>query len=297
MRIGMDIGGTKTEIVVLNPTGEALFKKRVATPDNYPDFIENIASLVALAESEAGSCDSVGICLPGAISPDTGRMKNANCTYLNGHKVREDLTEKLNRPVQLANDADCFTLSEATDGAAAGARSCFGVIIGTGCGGGLVYNGYLVSGPNAIAGEWGHNPLPGYHPDIDGPEYDCYCGRRQCIESFVSGTGMARVFRDTTGIEVSDARAVMELAEAGDPQALEHFERYLDSLARALGSIINVFDPEVIVLGGGMSNVQALYQRLPEKVAQYVFSDQLNTRILPAKYGDSSGIRGAAWLK
>ncbi|WP_252178667.1 ROK family protein [Endozoicomonas sp. 4G] len=299
MRFGIDVGGTKTEIVVLSDSGEMIHRERQSTPDNYPDFLDSIQAFIHTTEAHYGQASNLGLCLPGAISPDTGRMKNANTLYLNDQTVAEDLEQQLGRTVKLANDADSFTLSEATDGAAAGAKSCFGVIIGTGCGGGLVYNGQLIQGPNAIAGEWGHNPLPYYSAIIDGPDQHCYCGRKNCIETFVSGTGMAKRFREAYGYspqEIPDAKSVMARVKDADPLAVKHFNHYIDALARALAGVINIVDPEVIVLGGGMSNIQALYTELANTVPRYVFSDQLNTRIVPAKHGDSSGVRGAAWL-
>ncbi|KEQ19449.1 ROK family protein [Endozoicomonas numazuensis] len=299
MRLGIDVGGTKTEIVVLSNDGEIIHRKRQPTPGNYPDFIDSIEGLINTVQTHYGLASHIGLCLPGAVSPDTGRMKNANTLYLNDQTVSEDLEHRLGITVKLANDADAFTLSEATDGAAAGARSCFGVIIGTGCGGGLVYNGQLIQGPNAIAGEWGHNVLPYYHENTDGPNQPCYCGRQNCIETFTSGTGMTRRFRENYGYstkEIPDAQSVMAKVEEGNEQAINHFNHYVDALARALAGVINIFDPEVIVLGGGMSNIQVLYSELPNAVAKYVFSDQLNTRIVQAQHGDSSGVRGAAWL-
>ena len=299
MRIGLDVGGTKTEIVVLSENGDMVYRQRQTTPDNYPDWLTNIQSLVNAAIDVHGLVKSVGLCLPGAVSPDTGRLKNANTLYLNGREVGKDLEALLNLDIRLANDADCFALSEAIDGAAAGAASCFGIIIGTGCGGGLVFRSALLNGPNAIAGEWGHNPLPGYDESQDGSRQPCYCGRDNCIETFVSGTGMAKRFRelyDYSVEQVPDARRVMDMQAQGDANASSHFDHYVNALARSIASVINIIDPEVVVLGGGMSNVQALYDRLPREVPRYVFSDRFNTRIVQAKYGDSSGVRGAAWL-
>jgi fructokinase len=299
MRFGIDVGGTKTEIVVLSDSGKMIHRERQATPDNYPSFLMSIVKLISATEAHYGETSDIGICLPGAVSPDTGRLKNANTLYLNGQTVREDLEQKINKAIKLANDADSFALSEATDGAAAGANSCFGVIIGTGCGGGLIYNGQLIQGPNAIAGEWGHNLLPGYNELVDGPEQPCYCGRSNCIETFTSGTGMAKRFREKCHIsekEVPSAKAVLKKVNEGDEQAIQHFDHYINALARSLASVINIFDPEIIVLGGGMSNITELYEKLPAEVARYVFSDQLNTPIVQAKHGDSSGVRGAAWL-
>ncbi|WP_257287860.1 ROK family protein, partial [Endozoicomonas sp. SESOKO2] len=236
MRFGIDVGGTKTEIVVLSNSGEMIHRERQSTPDNYPDFLDSIQALIHVTEGRYGQTSNIGLCLPGAVSPDTGRMKNANTLYLNNQTVAEDLEQRLGRAVKLANDADAFALSEATDGAAAGARSCFGVIIGTGCGGGLVYNGQLIQGPNAIAGEWGHNPLPYYQESTDGPDQHCYCGRKNCIETFASGTGMAKRFREAHGFsarEIPDAKSVMARVQNADPKAIEHFNHYVDALARA----------------------------------------------------------------
>ncbi len=299
MRFGIDIGGTKTEIAALSDTGEILTRTRRSSPGNYQDFLINIQSMITDTEASIGQANNIGICLPGAVSPNTGLLKNANTQYLNGKNVAADLKQLLEREIKLVNDADAFALSEATDGAAAGAVSCFGVIIGTGCGGGLVYKNELISGPNAIAGEWGHNALPYYSKETDGPAQNCYCGRQNCIETFLSGSGMAKRYREKMNLgtdSIPDAHAVMTLVVEGEPSAVDHFQHYINALARSLASVINIFDPEVIVLGGGMSNISTLYNRLPEEVSQYVFSDYLNTKILPAFYGDSSGVRGAAWL-
>ncbi|MRI31896.1 transcriptional regulator [Endozoicomonas sp. OPT23] len=299
MRIGIDIGGTKTEIAVLSEDGEVRLRKRRPSPKNYQDCLINLQSMINETEAEVGPAVSIGICLPGAVSPDTGLIKNANTLYLNDRNVTADLKTLLGREIKLVNDADAFALSEATDGAAAGTRSCFAVIIGTGCGGGLVYQKQLITGPNAIAGEWGHNPLPYYSVEKDGPIQDCYCGRQNCIETFLSGTGMAKRYREKVNLDaktIPDAHAVMARFAAGELSAIEHFQHYVNAMARALASVINIFDPEVVVLGGGMSNISELYEHLPEEISHYVFSDHLNTKIVPAQYGDSSGVRGAAWL-
>lgn len=291
MRIGIDVGGTKIEIAALDDAGNERLRRRLPTPQgDYPATLQAIARLVALCERELGERGSVGVGIPGAESPSSGLIRNANSTCLIGRDLQGDLEQRLARPVRLANDADCFTLSEATDGAGAGARSVFGVILGTGVGGGLVFNGQLLQGPNGIAGEWGHNPLPWRRPD-DGPVRRCYCGKEDCIETFLSGPGWSA--RSQLG------RSATELAlaaEAGQADASAALERYCDQLARGLASVINLIDPEVIVLGGGLSNIAALYQRVPQRLLEHVFSDRLNTRLVAARHGDSSGVRGAAWL-
>ena len=294
MRIGIDLGGTKIEAVALDGQGKEQFRKRVRSPrGDYPGTIEAVASLVADAEAAAGS-STVGIGIPGAISPATGLIKNANSTWLNGRPLAEDLAARLARPVRLANDANCLALSEAADGAAAGYPVVFGVIIGTGTGGGVVVNGHAVVGANAIGGEWGHNPMP--WPDADEwPGGPCYCGRTGCIETMLSGPGMSRDHQASTG-EQLDATVVAERAAAGEPNAVRTLERYERRLARALASIINVLDPDVIVLGGGLSNIDRLYASVPTLWSEYVFSDHVATRLVKARYGDSSGVRGAAWL-
>ncbi len=288
-RIGIDLGGTKIEGVLLHADGRLEPRRRVATPQgDYQAILDAIAGLV----DHLDPCGRlpVGIGTPGARSPETGLLRNSNSTCLNGRPLLDDLQTRLGRPVRLANDADCFALSEASDGAAAGARSVFGVIIGTGTGAGIVIDGRLLAGPNAIAGEWGHNPLPWpAHDELPGPP--CYCGRHGCIETFLSGPGMAR--DHGTG---EDSRAIVAAAEAGDPRARATLDRYHDRLARALASVINLLDPEVIVLGGGMGQIRSLYTELPRRLPSYLFSDTLRTRIVPPRHGDSSGVRGAAWL-
>jgi len=295
MRIGIDLGGTKIEAVVLNDGGDIAFRERRATPrGQYDGTIDAIASLVEEAERSVGARCSVGIGMPGAISPATGVVKNANSTWLNGRHLREDLEARLARPVRLANDANCFALSEASDGAGAGAETVFGVIIGTGCGGGVVVRGGVLTGPNAVAGEWGHNPLPWpRHDERPGPP--CYCGKHGCLETFVSGTGLALDYETHTGARVP-ASDVVTRATSGDAAARAALDRYVDRLARGLATVVNLLDPDVIVLGGGMSNVATLYLEVPVRLPDYVFSDRVATRIVPPKHGDSSGVRGAAWL-
>jgi fructokinase len=294
MRIGIDLGGTKIEAVSLDAAGCERFRQRVRSPrDDYEGTLEAIASLVASAEQAAGAA-TVGIGIPGAISPATGLIKNANSTWLNGRPLAQDLTVRLGRPVRLANDANCLALSEAADGAATGQPVVFAVIIGTGTGGGLVVNGRTVVGANAIGGEWGHNPLPWPRPD-EWPGPPCYCGRTGCIETFLSGPGMSRDHERTTG-ERFDADVIADRAAQGNEHARATLERYEHRLARGLASIINVVDPDVIVLGGGLSNIDRLYARVPALWGEYVFSDHVATRLVRARYGDSSGVRGAAWL-
>jgi len=292
LRIGIDLGGTKTEAIALDrASGAELLRRRVATErGSYDGTIRVIRELVEGVEGELGRGGTVGIGIPGTISPRTGLVKNANSTWLIGKPFDRDLEAALGRPVRLANDADCFTLSEATDGAAAGADTAFGVILGTGVGGGLVVRGQLVRGPNAIAGEWGHNPLPWPGRD-ELPGHYCYCGKAGCIETFLSGPALERDF----GGKVS-AEEVVRLAEDGDDKAEGVLSRYEDRLARALASVINIFDPHVIVLGGGLGNVRRLYREVPRLWGEYVFSDAVDTKLVPPKHGDSSGVRGAAWL-
>ncbi len=296
MRIGIDLGGTKIEGIGLTDEGREIGRRRIPTPRDYRGTLAAIADLIHVIEAETGRHGrSVGVGLPGAPSPHTGLIKNANSTWLNGRPFVADLEVLVSRPVRVANDANCFALSEATDGAAAGAAVVFGVIAGTGTGGGVVVHGQVLTGPNAIAGEWGHNPLPWPEGD-ERPGPPCYCGRSGCIESFLSGPGLVRDY----GGEVT-ADAVVARAEAGEPRAVGALERYEHRMARALASIINVLDPDVIVLGGGMSNIERLYERVPRLWSAHVFSagaeaEPLRTRLARAKHGDSSGVRGAAWL-
>jgi fructokinase len=291
MRIGIDLGGTKIEGIFLDKQGDTLARRRLPTPaGSYPETVRAIVELVNLLEAAAGSRGTVGVGMPGAISPKTGVVKNANSTWLNGRPLDRDLEAALGRPVRLANDADCFALSEATDGAGAGAPVVFGVILGTGVGGGIVVDGRLLRGADAIAGEWGHNPLPWPEPgELPGPP--CYCGKAGCLETFLSGPGLARDHgQGLTGEEVA-ARAA-----AGEPAARVGLDRYADRLARGLASVVNVLDPHAIVLGGGLSRIDALYETVPSLMSKYVFSDRVAARLLPPRHGDASGVRGAAWL-
>jgi len=301
VRIGIDLGGTKIEGLALADDGRELDRRRIAAPrGNYDDTIRAVADLVDAIEAAARArLDEapkarVGLGIPGAISPATGVIKNANSTWLNGRRLADDLSQALGRPVRLANDANCFALSEATDGAAAGAAVVFGVIIGTGTGGGLVVNGEIVVGANAIAGEWGHNPLPAPEDD-ERPGPPCYCGRSGCIETFLSGPALARDYIALGGDDTS-AADIAARAGRGDDRALACLDRYERRFARAIASIINVVDPDVIVLGGGLSNITQLYDRVPKLWGAHVFSDRVDTKLVRAKHGDASGVRGAAWL-
>jgi fructokinase len=281
-RIGIDLGGTKTEAVVLD-RGREVFRKRIASPQgSYQATLDAISSLVR----DAGE-GTVGIGIPGTMSPATGLVKGANSTWLIGKPFRQDLEKALGRPVRMENDANCFALSEAVDGAGRGAKVVFGVILGTGVGGGIAIEGKVLTGRNAIAGEWGHNPLPAW-TDADLPHPDCYCGRKGCIETYLSGPGLSRDHEKRTGKRLT----AEEIVALGD----ESLSRYEERLARALGSVINVLDPDVIVLGGGMSNATRLYAEVPRLWGRYVFSDQVATRLERNVHGDSSGVRGAAWL-
>ena len=299
MRIGIDLGGTKIEALALDDNGVELSRRRAATPrGDYAGTIRALADLVAAVESEVGRRGSVGVGIPGAESLATGLIKNANSVWLIGKPLAADLAAALERPIRLANDANCFALSEATDGAAAGADVAFGVILGTGVGGGCVVGGRILAGVNGIAGEWGHNPLPWPRQD-EQPGPPCYCGLEGCIETFLSGPGLARDYalaRDHAPDGDIEATEIARLAAAGEAQAEAALERYCDRLARALSSVINLLDPDVIVLGGGVSNIAALYDSVPGRWGDYVFSDRVDTRLRPAKFGDASGVRGAAWL-
>ncbi len=295
MRIGVDLGGTKIEAIGLGGRGEVLARRRMATPrDDYDGTVAAIAGLVAGIEREAGARGSVGVGIPGAESLATGTIKNANSVWLIGRPFARDLAAALGRPVRLANDANCFALSEASDGAAAGAKVVFGVILGTGVGGGVIVDGQVLVGVNAIAGEWGHNPIP-WPADDERPGPPCYCGKRGCIETFVSGPGLARDHRAAGGDDLAPSE-IAARAAAGDGVAEAALARYEDRLARALATVINVVDPEAIVLGGGVSNLDRLYARVPARWGEYAFSDRVDTRLLRARHGDSSGVRGAAWL-
>ena len=295
IRIGIDLGGTKIEAIALGNDGILLVQRRIPTPaGDYGGIVCAVADLVHGIEREIGKQGSVGIGTPGAISPATGLLKNSNSVCLNGKPLDRDLSQALGRPIRIANDANCFALSEATDGAAAGAQVVFGVIIGTGTGGGIVVRGQILTGCNAISGEWGHNPLP--WPDaVERPGPGCYCGQTGCIETFLSGPGMARDHFEATGRRLT-AVDIAQSSAQGDAQAGVTLARYEDRLARALASIINVLDPEVIVLGGGMSNIGRLYGNVPGLWGRYVFSDRVDTRLVRARHGDASGVRGAARL-
>lgn len=290
MRIGIDLGGTKIEIIALDESGTPLARHRVPTPQgDYRATLDAIAALVRKVEDETQRVGTVGIGTPGAISRASGLLKNSNSTCLNGQPILDDLEQWLGRTVRIQNDANCFALSEAVDGAAAGAGVVFGVIIGTGTGAGVVVEGQVLTGPNAIAGEWGHNPLPWPRAD-ELPGADCYCGKQGCIETWLSGPGMARQH----GGEL-DAPAIVAAAPT-DARCAQTLCEYEDRLARSLAQVINILDPDVIVLGGGMSNIERLYQNVPRLWGRYVFSDRVDTRLCRNRHGDSSGVRGAAWL-
>ena len=295
VRIGIDLGGTKIEAAAIDAAGTILARRRVATPrDDYPGTLDAIALLVAGVEQQVGRAATLGVGMPGAISPAAGVVKNANSVWLNGQRFDRDLEAALGRPVRCANDANCFALSEAHGGAASGARVVFGVIVGTGTGGGVVVDGRVLTGPNAVAGEWGHNPLPWpRQEELPGPP--CYCGHHGCIETFLSGPALALDYRLATGRMLSPAD-IDRLAGRDDSAAEAALARYEDRMARALASVINVLDPDVIVLGGGMSNLSRLYSAVPRRWGEYVFSDRVDTRLVPPAFGDSSGVRGAAWL-
>ena len=294
MRVGVDLGGTKIEAIALADSGEIVARERVPTPPGYDACVDAIASVVTAVERTSGERGTIGIGIPGAVTPSTGLVKNANSVWLIGKPLGRDLEARLGRPVRLENDANCFAISEASDGAAAGAHVVFGVILGTGVGGGIVVGGRCLDGVNLIAGEWGHNPLPWMTPDeFPGPK--CYCGKLGCIEMFLSGPGFERDYALATG-EAATSRVLVSRAESGDAAAVAALERYHDRLARSLASVINVLDPDVIVLGGGMSNLPTLAESVLPRLPKYVFSDSVLTRVVCNKHGDSSGVRGAAWL-
>ncbi len=295
MRIGIDIGGTKIEAAALARDGTIRLRRRIATPQgDYAGILASVKALIEEVEAELGPAASVGVAHPGTVSPRTGLVKNANSTCLIGRPLDRDLAAALGRPVRLANDANCFALSEATDGAAQGAEAAFGVILGTGVGGGIVVAGRLLIGVNAIAGEWGHSPLP-WPRDDERPGPLCYCGQHGCIETFLSGPGLARDHRAITGEDAEPRRIAMRAAQ-GDPAAGRTLERYLDRLARSLATVINLLDPEIIVLGGGLGQIDAIYRAVPRLWGAYAFSDSVATKLVPPRWGDASGARGAAWL-
>ncbi|MCW8891471.1 MAG: ROK family protein [Sedimenticola sp.] len=295
MRIGIDLGGTKIEAMALDERGHCLFQSRTPTPvGDYQATLNTLVDLVHQAEQATGEKGTVGIGTPGSANPISGLMRNSNSTCLNGQALQPDLEKQLKRQVRLANDADCFALSEATDGAAAGITSVFGVIIGTGTGAGVVINGQLIPSINRIAGEWGHNPLP-WPTAEEQPGDRCYCGKNGCLETFLSGPGLCRDYQRESGIEVSGQQFAERLAQ-GNSEAETVMARYEDRLARGLASVINILDPGAVVLGGGLSNLERLYQNVPKLWSRYIFSDAINTLLLPPRYGDASGVRGAAWL-
>ena len=295
MRIGIDLGGTKIAAVLMNPAGEVLARYRTATPrDDYDGTVSTLVDVVRRLELEAGVSASVGLGIPRTNLASPRHVKNPNSVWLNGRPLERDFGHALGRPVRCANDANCFAISEATDGAAAGAEVVFGVIVGTGCGGGVVFHGHGHSGPHGLAGEWGHNPLP--WPTVDElPGPPCYCGKNGCIETWISGTGLMRDFFAITG-RALDGPAIVELSEEGDPDAFPSLERLEDPMARCLAEIVNILDPDVIVLGGGLSKLDRLYRNLPLRIQAWTFGPANEIRIVKPVHGDASGVRGAAWL-
>jgi len=300
IKIGIDLGGTKIEGIALSEAGEELYRHRILTPQgDYQGTLQSIADLTSQIETGVGEKGSIGICTPGSLSPTTGLLRNSNSVCMNGKPVLTDLQEMLKREIRIANDANCFALSEATDGAAKNASVVFGVIIGTGTGAGIVIDKKVLVGPNAIAGEWGHNPLP-WPKEIELPGPECYCGKLGCIETWLSGPGIVRDHElhnnagpDTNSI---DAKALDKKAQLGDKDAIKTFQRYENRMARSLAHVVNILDPDAIVLGGGMGNIKRLYDNIPKIWGDYVFSDVVNTQLLAPLHGDSSGVRGAAWL-
>ena len=293
-RIGIDLGGTKVEAVALDRSGTILARERLPTPRDYRATVDAITQLVHDVESRAGVHGTVGVGIPGAVNPHDGLVKNANSTWLIGRPLRADLETALARPVRMENDANCFALSEAVDGAGSGASNVFGVILGTGVGGGIVIDGKVIEGVNLIAGEWGHNPLPWIRLD-EFPGPDCYCGKKGCIETCLSGPGFENDYAAKTTRRLS-AKAIVDAAQRGEQAARDALATYHDRLARALASVINLLDPDVIVLGGGMSNTPELAPAVSRRLPEYVFSSSVETRVVGNKHGDSSGVRGAAWL-
>lgn len=295
MRLGIDLGGTKTEIVALDGSRPVL-RERVATPQSgYDEVIRCMRDLVLGAEKTLGRTGSVGVAIPGSISRGTGLVKNANATRLIGHPLDRDLAAAIARPVRVANDANCFTLSEASDGAAEDADIVFGVIVGTGCGGGVSVGRRVLSGAHGIAGEWGHSPLPAPRPGEIATSPRCYCGRSGCIEAWISGTGLAADFKRRSGRSLAGPE-IAAAAASGDTEASATMEDFYDRFARSLATVVNLLDPDAIVIGGGLSNIDALYVELPARVERYAFTPEDCTRIVKNRHGDSSGVRGAAWL-
>lgn len=294
IRIGVDFGGTKIEVAALDANGRFIARERAGNPGEYEASIRAVCDLVALVEARAGGQGTIGVGAPGSISPRTGTVRNANSVWLNGRKFREDLAAALNRDVRLANDANCLALSEVVDGAALNSKVTFAVILGTGCGGGLVVDGQLAEGANGIGGEWGHVSLPWpTHAELDAPP--CWCGQTGCVETWVSGTGLRRDYFRVNGVDLTGEQ-IIAAARAGEHRAHDTLQRYIDRLGRALAMVCNMIDPDTIVLGGGLSNVAELYAGLPEVIRSYVFCDSWEARIVAARWGDSSGVRGAARL-
>ncbi len=294
MQIGIDFGGTKIEAAALDEAGNYLLRIRQPNPGSYDGAISTVCGLVENIEQTTGQIGTIGIGTPGSISPKTGLMRNSNSLYLNGRNFRGDLSETMNRDIRIANDANCFTLSEAFDGSGAGAQVCFGIILGTGCGGGVVLNGQLINGKNGIAGEWGHNPLPWARAD-EVIEEDCYCGKRGCLEQWISGTGFQRDYFKKSGKKL-ESEEIISLARQGEKVASQALEDLIDRIGRAIATVCNTIDPNAIVIGGGLSNVPEIFEGLQSRVEKYVFSDVWSATIAPAKWGDSSGVRGAARL-
>ena len=297
MRIGIDLGGTKIEAIAIDENGSECFRKRISSPQgNYQNTLHAIVMLANEIETYVKENCTVGIGIPGTISPETGLVKNANSTWLIGQPLKEDLESLLKRDIRIENDANCFVVSEATDGAASNAKIVFGVIIGTGTGGGIFIRGKSIIGENAIAGEWGHNPLP-WPTDQELPGRECYCGQQGCIETWLSGTGFAKDHQTHNYLsEQISAKEITLLAEQGDNAAQNSLLRYERRLAKSLASVINLLDPNIIVLGGGMSNISRLYENVPKLWGEYIFSDHISTKLVAPQHGDSSGVRGAAWL-
>lgn len=294
MKIGLDLGGTKIEAAAVDSEGKIHFRERISTPGDYSSLVKSVAEMVRAAANQSGAPLRAGIGMPGSESPATGLVRNSNTQYLNGKPLKRDLEQAIGGPVRLANDANCFTLSEALSGAGAGASSVFGVIMGTGCGGGVVINGRLIEGANLIAGEWGHIPLPWQTPE-EYPGETCFCGKQGCLELWISGTGFRKDYQRLSG-QMLDGRDIAGRAQAGEQHAIQALERLTDRLARALAVVANIFDPEVVVLGGGLSNIEAIYPLANAKLPHYAFSDCYKPRIVKNLHGDSSGVRGAAWL-
>ena len=295
-RVGIDLGGTKTEVILLNGSSQELFRTRIPTVRNdYPATIKDIVGLVAQAEAAAGKSQlPVGIGIPGTISRKTGFVKNANSTWLNGKPFREDISKALARDVKVTNDANCLAVSEATDGAGKGYELVFAAILGTGCGAGVAYKGRPIVGPNGVAGEWGHNPLPWTEQSTLNAR-PCYCGKSGCQETFLSGTGLCLSYQQATGKQLK-GNEIVSLAVAGDNTAIQLLDNYYEQLAKGLAAVINIMDPDVIVLGGGASNIAGIYETLPSRLSRYVFGGECDTPVVQAVHGDSSGVRGAAWL-